>query len=222
MSWAQPTAQYGHTPGTTLASLIRSEVAAASTGARLTPRAPSATPVADVPEYFRNSRRERLMGALLCATASSVIASVRSELGAGDLLPDAPEHHDRRDSAVRFVDAYDVSGIQRAERRLDTVFGDHDGAFVTGEIGAALTFDAQAMVIGVDRHHRDSALLEPIREALRHGPDPPSAWSTRSRCYGSTPIGPAAGRVERSDHRVKNSIGGRVGRPSSDTPSDGL
>src|SRR5712691_4373748 len=175
MSWAQPTAQYGHTPGTTLASLMRSEVAAASTGARLTPRAPSATPVADVPEYFRNSRRERLMGALLCATASSVIESVRSELGACDLFPGAPEHHDRRDSALRFVDANDVPGIQGAERRLDTVFGDDDGAFVTGEVGAALTFDAQAMVIGIDRHHRETALLKPLREALRHGHRPPSA-----------------------------------------------
>src|SRR4029077_19580453 len=94
----------------------------------------------------------------------------------------------------------------RAERRLDTVFGDHDGAFVAGEIGAGLTLDAQGMVIGVARHHRDSALLEPIREALRHGPDPPSAWSTRSRRWGPPPSGPAAGRGEQTDPPVKNSM----------------
>src|SRR5712691_10979295 len=120
MSWAQPTAQYGQTPGTTLASLMRSEVAAASTGARLTPHAPSATPVADVPENFRNSRRERLMSALPCATASSALAALRSELGTRDLLPDAPEHDDRRDPAVRFVDANDITRIQCGEGRFDT------------------------------------------------------------------------------------------------------
>src|SRR5712691_4858119 len=177
MSWAQPTAQYGHTPGTTLASLMRSEVAAASTGARLTPRAPSATPVADVPEYFRNSRRERLMGALLCATASSVIESVRSELGARDLLPDAPEHDDRRDSPVRFVDANDIPRIQGGEGGFDTLLGDDDGALVAGKVGTALTLDAQAMVIGIDRDDRETALLKPFREA-RHGSLPPFGSAT--------------------------------------------
>src|SRR5256886_412510 len=43
MSWAQPTAQYGHTPGNALASLIRSDVAAASTGLRSIPPEAAAT-----------------------------------------------------------------------------------------------------------------------------------------------------------------------------------
>src|SRR5712691_2981231 len=158
MSWAQPTAQYGHTPGTTLASLMRSEVAAASTGARLTPRAPSATPVADVPEYFRNSRRDRLMSALPCATASSALAALRSELRAGDLLPAAPEDDDLRDPAVRFVDPNDVPRMERGEGGLDTVLGDDDGVVVTGEVGAALTLDAHARVIGIDRYYGETAL----------------------------------------------------------------
>src|SRR5205823_1687062 len=64
MSWAQPTAQYGHTPGNALASLIRSDVAAASTGLRSI--APDATAVeAAVMPYLRKSRRDRLMATLL-------------------------------------------------------------------------------------------------------------------------------------------------------------
>src|SRR5437879_13518610 len=66
MSWAQPTAQYGHTPGNALASLIRSDVAAASTGLRS--MAPEATAVeAAAMPYLRKSRRDRLIATLLCA-----------------------------------------------------------------------------------------------------------------------------------------------------------
>src|SRR2546426_4959342 len=159
MSWAQPTAQYGHTPGNPLASLMGRDGAAASTGARLIPRAPSATPVADVPENLRNSRRERLMSALPCATAGSAPAAVGSELGARDLLPDAPEHDDLRHPLGRFVEANDVSRIQRGQGRFDTVLRDDDGALVTGEIGATVTLDAQPMPNGIDRHDREPALL---------------------------------------------------------------
>src|SRR6266511_2759396 len=99
MSWAQPTAQYGQTPGNTLASLIRSEVAAASTGARSTPRTPSATPAADVPENLKKSRRERLMSALLCGEdRSGPAGQPGSELGTGDLFPDSPQHDDPSDT----------------------------------------------------------------------------------------------------------------------------
>src|SRR3990172_3979779 len=65
MSWAQPTAQYGHTPGNAFASLIFKEVAAASTGARSNALAPTATPAAEAPAYLKKSRRDKLMATLL-------------------------------------------------------------------------------------------------------------------------------------------------------------
>src|SRR2546422_9771467 len=65
MSWAQPTAQYGHTPGNALASLIRSDVAAASTGLRSIPPEATAVEAAATP-YLRKSRRDRLIATLLC------------------------------------------------------------------------------------------------------------------------------------------------------------
>src|SRR5258708_1269442 len=65
MSCAHPTAQYGQTPGTALASLIRSDVAAASTGLRsIAPDAAAVEAVAT--PYLRKSRRDRLMATLLC------------------------------------------------------------------------------------------------------------------------------------------------------------
>src|SRR3972149_328578 len=64
-SWAQPTAQYGHTPGNAFASLIFKEVAAASTGARSNALAPTATPAAEAPAYLKKSRRDKLMATLL-------------------------------------------------------------------------------------------------------------------------------------------------------------
>src|SRR5260370_41631703 len=64
MSCAPPTAQYGQTPGTALASLIRSDVAPASTGLRsIAPDAAAVEAVAT--PYLRKSRRDRLMATLL-------------------------------------------------------------------------------------------------------------------------------------------------------------
>src|SRR6267378_5234994 len=68
MSWAHPTAQYGQTPGIALASLIRRDVAAASTGARLIPPPATAAPPAVAP-YLRKSRRDRLIATLPFANA---------------------------------------------------------------------------------------------------------------------------------------------------------
>src|SRR5260370_38223989 len=60
MSWMHPTAQYGQTPGCTVASLILSVVAAACTGLRSRGAEPTATPAPVDPAYLRKSRRDRL------------------------------------------------------------------------------------------------------------------------------------------------------------------
>src|SRR5215813_5255721 len=73
-SWMHPTAQYGQTPGWTLASLILSVVAAACTGLRSSVAVPTATPAPVEPAYFRKSRRVRLMATPHCIESIRVIA----------------------------------------------------------------------------------------------------------------------------------------------------
>src|SRR5229473_537483 len=75
MSWMHPTAQYGQTPGCTVASLILSVVAAACTGLRSRVAEPTATPAPVDPAYLRKSRRDRLMATPRCASLVSDRAS---------------------------------------------------------------------------------------------------------------------------------------------------
>src|SRR4029450_9375124 len=117
MSWPQPTAQYGQTPWATFASLMRSEVAAAATGARSTP-VPTATPAALAVPILRKSRRERLMESPSVAPALAA-GTGRSrwalELGARQLVPDAADHEDALGTLRPGLEADDVAGMQRLE-----------------------------------------------------------------------------------------------------------
>src|SRR5260370_16876761 len=99
MSWMHPTAQYGQTPGCTVASLILSVVAAACTGLRSRVAEPTATPAPVDPAYLRKSRRDRLMATPRCASLGSDRASCAPgrplvESGSAFLLvrPHPPPH----------------------------------------------------------------------------------------------------------------------------------
>src|SRR5262245_17252909 len=79
-----PTAQYGQTPGWTFASLIRSVVAAADTGARSSDAVPTAAAALAEPAYLKNSRRDKLMASPRREDSSVQLASktyAHGELG---------------------------------------------------------------------------------------------------------------------------------------------
>src|SRR5260370_17211069 len=95
MSWMHPTAQYGQTPGCTVASLILSVVAAACTGLRSRVAEPTATPAPVDPAYLRKSRRDRLMAtprfsSLVSDRASCAPGRALVESGSG--FPPFPPH----------------------------------------------------------------------------------------------------------------------------------
>src|SRR5207245_8132500 len=147
MSWAQPTAQYGHTPGNALASLIRSDVAAASTGLRS--MAPEATAVeAAAMPYLRKSRRDRLIATLLCARRRTQDWRVRSDsvpdsaldLGARQFIPCPAQQDDPVGTPARRFNLDDVPRVQRVETRLGVLVRDHERLFGTRELGTDVSF----------------------------------------------------------------------------------
>src|SRR5688572_26702047 len=158
MSCAQPTAQYGHTPGNTCASLMRRFAAAASTAVRLMARPPTAAPVAAVPEKRRKSRRERLMTV--------------SYLRAGDAFPDPAEDDYPRNGRAVVTDVSlepdDVAGIERVHAGDRPVFGHDDRPVVTGQIGAALAPDAQPPMLAIDFDDHEPRLLQLFGKAVGH------------------------------------------------------
>src|SRR5438046_7664024 len=174
MSWAQPTAQYGHTPGTALASLIRNDVAAASTGLRSIPPDATAVEAAAMP-YLKKSRRDRLIATLLYAerigrACSDGVTGSPLDLGARQLIPRPAEHDDPFGTPVRWLDLDDVSGVQRGETRLGVLVRDDEGLRRAGELGThvGLTPDAQATLgmLHVDDH--EARGTDVVGETLRH------------------------------------------------------
>src|SRR5687768_2715004 len=156
MSCAQPTAQYGHTPGTTCASLMRRLLAAVSTADRLTARPPSAAP-AEAPEYRKKSRRDR---------------AISLDLRAGDGFPHASQHHDLRHRETvhsdLFLEADDVARIQGLDAGERPLLSEHDRPGVAREVRARFPLDAQPPALAVDLHDHQPRLLKAIREALAH------------------------------------------------------
>src|SRR5215468_5113000 len=69
-SWMQPTAQYGHTPGCTFASLILSVVAAAATGRMSMVAVPTAAPAVAEPASLKKSRRDKPMVTPRCVRST--------------------------------------------------------------------------------------------------------------------------------------------------------
>src|SRR5216110_2905485 len=174
MSWAQPTAQYGHTPGNALASLIRSDVAAASTGLRSI--APDATAVeAAAMPCLRKSRRDKLMATLLYDDrigGSDRIGSAGAplDLGACQLIPRPAEHDDSFGAPARRLDLDDVPGVQRVETRSSILLRDNEGVGRARQLGAHVGFapDAQPTLGALHFDDHEARPLELVREALRH------------------------------------------------------
>src|SRR2546422_11580722 len=137
MSCAHPTAQYGQTPGTALASLILSEAAAASTGVRSIPPPTTAVPVAA--PYLRKSRRDRLIATLLFGNdverPEAALDPRLLDLGTRDLFPRAADDDYPLDGPGARLDLHDVTGIQEVEVGLDRLVGHDSGVLRTGEVG---------------------------------------------------------------------------------------
>src|SRR5688572_25011362 len=163
---------------------MRSDVAAASTGARSTPPL-TATPVAVAPLYLRKSRRDRLIVTLLAGSGEdrrvwnlqmsedwrpAVAGRDRLPFGARVLVPHPAHHDDAPGSSGRSFQPHDVTGVQGAQIVTGGLVADDDRQRVTGEIGTDVggTLDPQvpcALVIG---HDNVTVLLERVGEALRH------------------------------------------------------